>query len=92
MSRVQGGTDNASPIIYRVKPNGDIRICADYKLHVNRQILTDSHFIPNIQEITSDMARYKYFAQFDLKQAYEQIELDQSARHLLTINTPIGLL
>ena len=74
------------------KQDGDLRICADYKIGVNQKICSDSYPIPNIENVFYKMARMKYFAKIDLKGAYHQIEMDKEAQEITIVNTPIGLL
>ncbi|MEE4247257.1 MAG: RNase H-like domain-containing protein [Kangiellaceae bacterium] len=74
------------------KPDGDLRICADYKIGVNPKICADSYPLPNTETAFCELADMSHFATIDLANAYNQIELEESAREILTINTPIGLL
>ena len=87
-----GGSQWASPIVVVLKANNDVRICADYKVAVNKKICSDSYPIPNVETASSNLAGMKYFAKIDLKNAYNQIPLDEDSQHVLTINTMIGLL
>ena len=36
MTKVKGGVENASPVVWVRKQNGKLRLCADYKVHVNQ--------------------------------------------------------
>nr|XP_047142341.1 uncharacterized protein K02A2.6-like [Hydra vulgaris] len=87
-----GGSRWASPLVVVRKTDGDLRICADYKIGVNQKICSDSYPIPNIETVFHKMAGMKYFAKIDLKGAYHQIEMDKEAQEITTVNTPIGLL
>ncbi|PAA81730.1 hypothetical protein BOX15_Mlig033926g4 [Macrostomum lignano] len=87
-----GGSRWASPIVVVRKPNNDLRVCSDYKIGVNPKICADSYPLPNIESAFCALAGMTHFATVDLTNAYNQIELDENAREVLTINTPIGLL
>ena len=87
-----GGSRWASPIVIVRKPDGDVRICSDYKIGVNDKLCSDSFPIPRIETAFSVLSGMKYFAKFDLTGAYNQLSLDESSREITTINTPIGLL
>ena len=87
-----GGGKWALPLFVVRKQDGDLRICADYKIGVNQKICSDSYPIPNIENVFHKMAGMKYFAIIDLKGAYHQIEMDKEAQEITTVNTPIGLL
>ena len=86
-----GGSRWASPLVVVRKANGDLRLCADYKVGVNPKICCDSYPIPQIESAFSDLAGMTHFAKIDLTSAYNQLELDEASREILTMNTPIGL-
>ena len=86
-----GGAENASPVVWVKKPNGDLRMCADFSVHVNGKILSDSYPIPNTETIFSNLNGSKYFAKIDLKSAYWQIAIDEAAQNLSVLNTHKGL-
>ena len=85
----------AAPIVVvlkdRMNPNGPIRICGDYKITVNSVAPCDNYPIPNTNEQLATLAGGDKFSKIDLSQAYQQIELDEGTRELLTINTHKGL-
>ena len=82
---------NASPVVWVIKKNGDIRMCADYKVHVNDKIASDAFPLPCIETIFCNMKGAKFFAKIDLKSAYWQIELEKKAKEISVINTSRGL-
>ena len=81
----------ASPVVWVKKRDGSLRMCADFKVHLNRCLESDSYPMPAIETIFSGMSNAKVFAKIDLKEAYWQIPLDQRSRELCTINTSKGL-
>ncbi|CAF1158398.1 unnamed protein product [Adineta steineri] len=81
----------AAPIVPVKKPNGKIRICGDFKVTVNPQIWIDQHPIPSIDELFTRLNNGIKFSKLDLSDAYLQIELDDSSKQLVVINTPLGL-
>jgi hypothetical protein len=85
------GSANASPVVWVKKNDGSLRMCADFKVHVNKKIESESYPLPRIETIFSDMDGAKYFAKVDLKSAYWQIELDEDAKKISVINTSAGL-
>ena len=87
-----GGSRWASPIVVVRKTDGDVRICADYKVGVNPKICNDSFPMPTVETAFSNMAGMTHFAKLDLASAYNQLRLDETSREITTINTPIGLL
>ena len=91
ISKVNGGSQWASPLVVARKPNGKIRICVDYKITVNPHIMRDSCNAPPIETIFSKIGDCQFFAKFDLKAAFWQIELEENSKNLTTINTTRGL-
>jgi len=85
----------AAPIVPALKnprePLGPIRICGDYKMTVNKAAPLDAYPIPNTVDQLAMLAGGKKFTKLDLSQAYQQLELEESSRELLTINTHQGL-
>jgi transposase InsO family protein len=88
---VDGPVSNASPVVWVKKKDGSLRMCADYSVHVNAQIKSDAYPIPNVECLFAKLKNAKKFASVDLRSAYWQIELDEAAQDLSTINTSKGL-
>ena len=81
----------ASPIVIVDKPDGAIRICGDYKSTVNPQLDAKQYPLPTEEECFYPMRGGKKFTRLDIRQAYNQVELSEEAKDLLTLNTPLGL-
>ena len=85
----------AAPIVVVLKdakdPSGSIRICGDYKITVNSVAPLDNYPIPNTSEQLATLAGGHRFSKIDLSQAYQQVELDEPSKELLTVNTHRGL-
>ncbi|CAF1493877.1 unnamed protein product [Adineta steineri] len=81
----------AAPIVPVRKPSGKIRICGDFKVTINSQMLVDQHPIPSIDELLTRLNNGEKFTKLDLTDAYLQVELDDSSKELVVINTPLGL-
>ena len=81
----------ATPIVPVVKPTGAIRICGDFKVTLNPQMLIPQHPIPIIDDLMAKLSRGEKFTKIDLADAYLQVELDEDSKKLVAINTPYGL-
>lgn len=81
----------ASPVVWVKKRDGSLRMCADFKLHVNRAITSDAYPLPSIETMFAGMRDSTVFAKLDLRDAYWQIPLDARSREVCTINTSKGL-
>lgn len=88
---VEGPVSNASPVVWVKKSDGSLRMCADYKVHVNAKIKSESYPIPSTEHLFAKLKNAKKFAKVDLRSAYWQIALDEDAQELSTINTSRGL-
>ena len=81
----------ATPIVPIRKANNRFRICGDFKVTINPQMLVDKHPLPSIDELFSHMHNGRRFTKLDLSDAYLQVELDDASKALTVINTPMGL-
>ena len=60
----------ATPIVPIHKANNRIRICGDFKVTLNPQMLVDQHPLPSIDELFSRMQKGRRFSKLDLSDAY----------------------
>jgi hypothetical protein len=81
----------AAPIVPVMKPDGNIRICGDYKVTINPIVKQDVYPLPRVEDLFSQLAGGKVFSKLDLQHAYQQIELDENSKTFTTINTHKGL-
>ena len=84
-------SDWAAPIVPILKANGEVRICGDYKLTVNKATKVDQYPIPNIDDLYSKLSGGVAYSKLDLSHAYEQVCLSNESQHLTTITTLKGL-
>ncbi|XP_052212107.1 uncharacterized protein K02A2.6-like [Dreissena polymorpha] len=72
----------APPLV--VVPKADkkaIRLCGDYKVSVNRDIIEEQYPLPSVEDMIATLAGGKKFSKLDLAQAYAQLELDEASNH-----------
>lgn len=84
-------SDWASPIVCLRKSTSGIRVCANYKLTVNKVSPVEQYPIPKVEEIISTVSGGTHFTKLDMKAAYDQFELDEESKKYTTINTHQGL-
>ncbi|XP_065094662.1 uncharacterized protein K02A2.6-like [Ochlerotatus camptorhynchus] len=81
----------AAPIVVVRKASGAIRICGAYSTGLNDALQPHQYPLPLPQDIFARLANCKVFNQIDLSDAFLKVEVDESCRELLTINTHRGL-
>lgn len=84
-------SDWAAPIVPVLKPDGTVRICGDFRLTINPSIQADWYPLPSTEELFASLAGAKVFSKLDLSDAYLQIELEETAKQYVVINTHRGL-
>ena len=81
----------ATPVVLVPKPGKTIRLCGDYKVTINPWVKQEGYPLPTVQDLFSTLAGGKLFTKLDLKQAYQQLQVDEGSQEYLTINTHKGL-
>src|SRR5207249_3280789 len=80
------------PIVNIQKSNGSLRVCGDYKRTLNPHIFVDQYPLPRTEELLAKLNGGLRYSKIDLRQAYNQLVMDEESKEYLVINTPIGLL
>lgn len=81
----------AAPIVVVKKPNGKIRITADYSTGLNA-VLESNHFpLPTLDDFFNFLTNRSIFSKIDLTDAYYQVEVEDECKEYLAINTHKGL-
>ena len=81
----------ATPLVPVVKSDNSIRICGDYKVTVNPQLQVAQHPLPRPDDMFAKMGGCQVFSKIDLKQAFQQLEMDEKSQEICTLNTHLGL-
>ena len=81
----------AAPIVPVLKGDGTIRICGDYRLTVNQACKVNPYPVPRIEDLFATLGGGTLFSKLDMKNAYNQLLLDEESKPLTTINTHRGL-
>ena len=84
-------SDWATPIVLVVKPNGQIRICGDFKVTVNQALEVDKYPLSRVEDVFANLLPGQKFTKLDLRQAYLRLEMDDTSKKVFTINTRKGL-
>jgi hypothetical protein len=81
----------AAPISPVVKPDGSIRICGDYRLTINQAVRIDAHPIPCIEDLFASLSGGENSQKLNIVHAYLQMNLNESSKQFVTVNTHKGL-
>ncbi len=84
-------SDWATPIVPVIKPDQTVRLCGDFKSTVNPVLNVNQYPMNKIEDMFAKLSDGDKFSKIDLAHAYQQMEVDDESRTLLTINTPKGL-
>ena len=82
----------AAPIVTALKSSGEVRICGDYRLTVNKVSPLERYPMPKTEELFTLFQGAKIFTKLDLKSAYNQMRLHENSRKYMAINTHKGIL
>jgi len=80
-----------APIVAVPKKDGQIRLCGDFKVTINPVLQVDKYPLPKPDDLFATLVGGQSFTKLDLRQAYQQMELEDEAKELVTINTHQGL-
>ncbi|GFU23753.1 uncharacterized protein K02A2.6 [Trichonephila clavipes] len=81
----------ATPVVPVVKSDGSIRLCADYSVTLNPNLIVPQHPLPRLDEIFGSLNGGKQFTKLDFKHAYLQMKVHHDSRRftLITDHKPL---
>ncbi|XP_045500051.1 uncharacterized protein K02A2.6-like [Colias croceus] len=79
-----------TPIVPVLKHNGKVRLCADYRATLNKNLENDNYPIPRVEEIFSKLSGGKYFCTLDINQAYLHMKTSDDTAEMQAISTCKG--
>ena len=71
----------ATPVVPVVKKNGNVRLCGDFKQTINPVLQFQQYPLPRIEDIFASLGGGQTFSKIDLRQAYLQMEMEESQRN-----------
>ncbi|XP_072400652.1 uncharacterized protein [Diabrotica undecimpunctata] len=80
-----------TPLLPVMKANGNIRICGNYKITVNKYLKDFNHPLPRIDDIFVALQGGQKFTKLDFLNAYNQLVLDDNTSRLLSWSAPYGI-
>lgn len=80
-----------TPLVPILKEDGNISICGDYKVTINKNLKDFNYPLPRIQDIFDKLCGGKTYSKLDLNCAYNQLELDDESKKLVSWSTHKGV-
>lgn len=81
-----------TPLVPVLREDGDtLRLCANYKITVNKYLKDFNHPIPRIDEIFTALQGGLRFTKLDLRNAFNHLILHEDTKELLAWSTPKGI-
>jgi len=74
-----------------LKPNGEIRLCTNYKTIINKHIKDVHYPFPKIEELFASVQGGDKFSKLDFKNACNQLKVDSQTSKLLAWSTHKGV-
>ena len=80
----------ASPILFAVKPNGQLRLCVDYR-KLNAITRRNSYPIPLIEETLARVVGCKHISKLDIIAAFNKLRMDPESEDFTTFICSLGI-
>lgn len=84
-------SEYASPIVPVLKRDGSVRLCADYSVSINKQLIIEHYPLPTVRELFSKLHGGQQYSKLDLSMAYKQLCLHEDSQNITCVNTHRGL-
>lgn len=79
----------SSPVVLVPKPNGQFRLCIDYR-KLNRVTVPDLYPLPRLDDLIHSTGKSRYISTMDLKSGYYQVKISDRDKDKTTFITPNG--
>lgn len=74
-----------------IVPKGDdVRVCVDMRL-ANKAIIREKHPLPTMDDMLPNLRNSKWYSKLDITNAFHQVEISESSRHITTFISKQGL-
>eukprot|EP00731_Ephydatia_muelleri_P002412 Em0001g2412a len=81
----------ASPIVVVPKKDGRLCSCGDFKVTVNAVLDVNKYPLPKPDDLFAALEGGLRFTKLNLRQAYQQLALEEGSQEFVTVNTHQGL-
>ena len=77
----------AAPVVAVLKANGNLYLCGDYKVTINKHTQKDVYPLLWIEDFFAALGGGTVFSKIDLTSAYQQIPIEEGLKQFTVINT-----
>lgn len=79
----------SSPVLFALKPNGDLRFCVDYR-KLNALTRKNRYPLPLIEEVIGKIKGCKHLTKLDIISAFNKLRMHPESEDLTTFITTLG--
>lgn len=83
-------SEYSSPLVLVVKPNGDLRICNDFRW-LNARTVKDAHPLPHQTDVLAALGGNVFFSTMDLTSGFYNVRLHENDKKYTAFSSPFGL-
>lgn len=83
-------SEYSSPLVLVVKPNGDLRICNDFRW-LNARTVKDAHPLPHQTDALAALGGNVFFSTMDLTSGFYNVRLHEGDKKYTAFSSPFGL-
>lgn len=83
-------SEYSSPLVLVVKPNGDLRLCNDFRW-LNARTVKDAHPLPHQTDTLAALGGNVFFSTMDLTSGFYNVRLHEDDRKYTAFSSPFGL-
>lgn len=84
-------SDWGTPVVPVLKSPTQVRLCADYKVALNQNIINDKYPIPKIEDLYHRLRGGIFFCVLDIHKAYLHLTMSEESALMQTVSTHLGL-
>lgn len=66
-------SDWAVPIVAVPKPNGQVRVCRDFRLTVKKVVVLEEYTLPKLEELFTQLSGCKVFSKLVMSRTHNRI-------------------
>jgi hypothetical protein len=86
---IPSGAKYGSPVLFAKKPNGNLRLCVNYR-KLNARTRKNTYPLPLIGKTLKRISRARVYIKLNIRQAFYRIRMNEESEDLTTFRTRFG--